>query len=101
MVGTVTIKTIAITVRKSGIIKTGIITITTGSTTTIARPHAIGTGIIMMLLETMKVGVGITNGSQTFEKGSYSHQTCDEPFDLCRMTCMSVSLRLLADTVMS
>ena len=67
----------------------------------IARPHAIGIGIITMLLGTMRVGTGIRNGSQIFERDLFSPPKCDEPFDLCRVTYMAVLRRRLGDTVTS
>ena len=101
MVETITIRIIAIEVHKIGIIKIGIITTTTGSTTMIAGPRATGTGIITTFSGTMRVGIGITNGSQMFEKDLFLRPKCDEPFDLCHVTCMAVLLRRLGDTVTS
>lgn len=103
IIETIRIGIIAIEVRKIGIIAivTGIIAITTGSTTMIARTHAIGTGIIAMLLGAMRVGIGTGIGSQIFEKDLFSRAKCDEPFDLCPVTCMPVLLRRLGDTVTS
>lgn len=96
MAGAITIKIVAIRVRRIGII-----TITTGSTIMIARSHAIGTAIITTLFGTTRAGIGARNGSRIFEKELFSRPTCDEEFDLYRVTFIPVLRRHPVDTVTS